>query len=76
MLKCVLKVRYTVHSKTDIPNLKSELSVVREHEEFIWLHNCLENNDDFAGFIVRFYYYYFMDIFIVLFLDSSATTTS
>lgn len=55
-----LKVRYTVHSKTDIPNLKPELSVVREHEEFIWLHNCLENNDDYAGFIVSYIFIGFL----------------
>lgn len=48
-------MRYTVHSKTDIPNLIPELSVVREHEEFIWLHNYLDNNEEYAGFIVKFF---------------------
>uniref|UniRef100_A0AC34PU78 PX domain-containing protein n=1 Tax=Panagrolaimus sp. JU765 TaxID=591449 RepID=A0AC34PU78_9BILA len=47
------KVKYTVHTKTNLPAfLKHEMSVVREHEEFIWLHNCLEDNEDYAGFII------------------------
>jgi hypothetical protein len=28
------------------------MSVVREHDEFVWLHNCLEDCEDYAGFIV------------------------
>src|SRR4051812_40984522 len=47
------KVKYTVHTKTTMPEFtKQEISVVREHEEFIWLHNCLEDNEASAGFIV------------------------
>uniref|UniRef100_A0A915EP13 PX domain-containing protein n=1 Tax=Ditylenchus dipsaci TaxID=166011 RepID=A0A915EP13_9BILA len=47
------KVKYTVHTKTKLPEFaKQEMSVVREHGEFIWLHNCLENNENFAGFII------------------------
>lgn len=49
------KVKYTVHTKTNLSAfLKHEMSVVREHEEFIWLHNCLEDNEEYAGFIVSF----------------------
>jgi sorting nexin-5/6/32 len=47
------KVKYTVHTKTNLPVfMKPEMSVVREHEEFIWLHNCLEDNEEYAGFII------------------------
>ncbi|VDN52764.1 unnamed protein product [Dracunculus medinensis] len=49
------KVKYTVHTKTTMLEFaKCEMSVVREHEEFIWLHSCLEDNEAYAGFIVRF----------------------
>jgi sorting nexin-5/6/32 len=49
------KVKYTVHTKTTFPEFtKSEISVVREHDEFIWLHTCLEECEDYAGFIVYF----------------------
>ncbi|KAM3717875.1 Sorting nexin-6 [Dirofilaria immitis] len=47
------KVKYTVHTRTTLPDFaKSEVSVVREHEEFIWLHTCLEENEAYAGFII------------------------
>ncbi|KAI3422205.1 hypothetical protein GPALN_012736 [Globodera pallida] len=47
------KVKYTVQAKTNSPEFtKTEMSVVREHDEFIWLHNCLEDNEDYAGFII------------------------
>ena len=32
--------------------MKSETSVVREHEEFMWLHGALDENENYAGFIV------------------------
>ena len=31
---------------------KPEFSVVRQHEEFRWLHGALEENADYCGFIV------------------------
>lgn len=31
---------------------KTDFSVIREHEEFIWLHNQYLENDEYAGFIV------------------------
>lgn len=46
------KVKYTVHTRTRLPDLKPETSVVREHEEFLWLHGVLEENESYAGFIV------------------------
>ncbi|CAD6186659.1 unnamed protein product [Caenorhabditis auriculariae] len=46
------KVRYTVHSRTKMSDMKPETSVVREHEEFLWLHTVLEENENYAGFII------------------------
>ncbi|KAI6236675.1 PX domain-containing protein [Aphelenchoides besseyi] len=47
------KVKYTVHTRTTLPGFaKEEMSVVREHEEFIWLHTSLEDNEEYAGFII------------------------
>ncbi|CEF68865.1 Sorting nexin 6 [Strongyloides ratti] len=47
------KVKYTIYTRTNWNIFaKSEMSVVREHSEFIWLHNCLEENKDYAGFII------------------------
>lgn len=30
-----------------------EFSVVRQHEEFIWLHDAYVENEEYAGLIVR-----------------------
>ncbi|XP_033110859.1 sorting nexin-6-like isoform X2 [Anneissia japonica] len=47
------KVKFTVHTKTTLPDFsKSEFSVVREHEEFVWLHHMFEENEDYAGVII------------------------
>lgn len=47
------KVKYTVHTRTSMPGFaKDEMSVVREHDEFIWLHTSLEDNEEYAGFII------------------------
>ncbi|VDM97361.1 unnamed protein product [Thelazia callipaeda] len=47
------KVKYTVHTKTTLPDfVKNEISVVREHDEFIWLHTCFDENEAYAGFII------------------------
>uniref|UniRef100_A0A0N4ZE26 PX domain-containing protein n=1 Tax=Parastrongyloides trichosuri TaxID=131310 RepID=A0A0N4ZE26_PARTI len=47
------KVKYTIHTKTNWNIFaKPEMSVVREHSEFLWLHNCLEENKDYAGLII------------------------
>jgi sorting nexin-5/6/32 len=48
-------VKYTVHTNTTLADFaKPETSVVREHEEFLWLHACLDENPAYAGFIVAF----------------------
>uniref|UniRef100_A0A8C0VB53 Sorting nexin 6 n=1 Tax=Cyanistes caeruleus TaxID=156563 RepID=A0A8C0VB53_CYACU len=47
------KVKFTVHTKSSLPNFKqNEFSVVRQHEEFIWLHDSFVENEDYAGYIV------------------------
>lgn len=47
------RVRFTVHTRTKMPQFaKSNMSVVRQHEEFIWLHDCLEENDTYAGYLI------------------------
>ncbi|XP_048654654.1 sorting nexin-6-like isoform X2 [Marmota marmota marmota] len=46
------KVKFTVHTKSSLPNFKqNEFSVVRQHEEFIWLHDSFVENEDYAGYI-------------------------
>ncbi|CAI2352624.1 unnamed protein product [Caenorhabditis sp. 36 PRJEB53466] len=46
------KVKYTVHTRTRLQDMKPETAVVREHEEFLWLHGVLEENESYAGFII------------------------
>lgn len=49
------KVKFTVHTRTTFPGYaKSDFFVVRQHEEFIWLHDRFEENEDYAGYIVSF----------------------
>lgn len=37
---------------------QSEFSVVRQHEEFVWLHDRYEENEDYAGIIVSINKFY------------------
>lgn len=47
------KVKFTVHTKTTLPCFaKPEFSVVRQHEEFIWLHDSFEENEKYAGYTI------------------------
>uniref|UniRef100_A0A8C4NLX0 Sorting nexin 6 n=1 Tax=Eptatretus burgeri TaxID=7764 RepID=A0A8C4NLX0_EPTBU len=47
------KVKFTVHTKTTLPFFKQgDFSVVRQHEEFIWLHDAFGENEEYAGIIV------------------------
>lgn len=32
---------------------QTEFSVIRQHEEFIWLHDTYVENEEYAGLIVR-----------------------
>lgn len=33
---------------------KNEYSVVREHEEFMWLHDSFVENEEYAGILVNY----------------------
>lgn len=47
------KVKFTVHTKTTLPDFQQgEFSVVRQHEEFVWLHDRYEENEDYGGIII------------------------
>uniref|UniRef100_A0A4W3HJ59 Sorting nexin 5 n=1 Tax=Callorhinchus milii TaxID=7868 RepID=A0A4W3HJ59_CALMI len=47
------KVKFTVHTKTKVPTFKkSEFSVIRQHEDFIWLHDTLVESEEYAGIII------------------------
>ncbi|CAJ0936845.1 unnamed protein product [Ranitomeya imitator] len=42
------KVKFTVHTKSSLPTFKqNEFSVVRQHEEFIWLHDSFVENEEY-----------------------------
>ena len=43
--------------QTTLPEFKSsDFSVVRGHEEFVWLHDRYVENDEYAGIIVSLSY--------------------
>lgn len=47
------KVKFTVHTRTTLPLFqKPEFFVVRQHEEFVWLHDRFEENVAYAGYII------------------------
>uniref|UniRef100_A0A8C6CJN1 Sorting nexin n=1 Tax=Monodon monoceros TaxID=40151 RepID=A0A8C6CJN1_MONMO len=47
------KVKFTVQTKSCVPHFaRTEFSVVRHHEEFIWLHNVYVENEEYAGLII------------------------
>uniref|UniRef100_A0A1B6CKE3 Sorting nexin n=2 Tax=Clastoptera arizonana TaxID=38151 RepID=A0A1B6CKE3_9HEMI len=47
------KVKFTVHTKTTLRDFqKSDFVVVRQHEEFVWLHDQFEEKEDYAGYII------------------------
>lgn len=48
------KVKFTVVTK--IPNIEKPYSVVRQHEEFVWLHDRFEEEPLYGGFIVSTLY--------------------
>lgn len=41
---------------------ESEFSVTRQHEEFIWLHDQFNENEEYAGLIVSNYIRFTMSI--------------
>ncbi|XP_048263462.1 sorting nexin-6 isoform X1 [Bombus affinis] len=47
------KVKFTVHTTTTLPEFqKPDNLVVRQHEEFVWLHDRFEENEEYAGYII------------------------
>lgn len=47
------KIKFTVCTKTTLPLFqKPEVSVVRQHEEFLWLHGSLEDCSDYVAFLI------------------------
>lgn len=47
------KVKFTVHTRTTLPGYaKPDFFVVRQHEEFVWLHDRFEENEEYGGYIV------------------------
>ncbi|KAK9511067.1 hypothetical protein O3M35_005707 [Rhynocoris fuscipes] len=47
------KVKFTVHTKTSLPEFqKTDFTVVRQHEEFVWLYDRFEENEDYSGYII------------------------
>jgi len=47
------KVKFTVHTRTGMAEFaKAEFSVIRLHEDFIWLHDVINENAQYAGFII------------------------
>lgn len=47
------KVKFTVHTRTTLPSYsKQDMLVVRQHEEFVWLHDRFEENEAYAGYII------------------------
>ena len=46
-------VKFTVHTRTSMPRFaQQEFSVIRLHEEFIWLHDTFNDNPDYGGYII------------------------
>ena len=47
------KVKFTVHTKTELKEFDGkEFSVIRDHEEFMWLHDRFVENEDYAGIVI------------------------
>jgi len=58
--------------QTTLPDFqRSEFSVVRQHEEFIWLHDQFEENEDYAGFIVSIEIYIKEHIYLITILSNN-----
>ncbi|MEQ2305080.1 Sorting nexin-6, partial [Ameca splendens] len=48
-----VEVIYFLFPQSTLPNFKqNEFSVVRQHEEFIWLHDSFVENEEYAGYII------------------------
>ncbi len=46
-------VKFTVHTRTQLPQFsRNEMSVIRLHEEFLWLHETFCENREYEGYII------------------------
>lgn len=46
-------VKFTIHTRTTLAGYnKRDIFVVRQHEEFVWLHDRIEENEQYAGYII------------------------
>nr|CAB3266466.1 sorting nexin-6 [Phallusia mammillata] len=47
------KVKFTVHTKTTLKEFRgNDFSVVRQHEEFVWLHDSYVDDEKYAGILI------------------------
>ena len=52
-------VKFTIHTRTNLTQFHSRnFSVIRDHDDFIWLHDRFEENANYAGFIVSVFIFY------------------
>ena len=46
-------LQFYFYFQTTLPEFaKPDFSVVRQHEEFVWLHDRFEENEDYGGIVV------------------------
>jgi len=46
-------VKFTVHSRCSLRGReRREISVIRLHEEFLWLHDVLDENEAYSGHVI------------------------
>lgn len=59
--------------QTTLPAFRQpEFAVVRQHEEFVWLHDRFEENEEYGGIVVRSFvavFLLFLGFFSQLFCD-------
>lgn len=54
---CVILVLWFYLVQTTLKAFKkTDFTSVREHEEFVWLHDRFVENEDYAGIIVSYYH--------------------
>ncbi|EDV23665.1 uncharacterized protein TRIADDRAFT_57104 [Trichoplax adhaerens] len=47
------KVKFTIHTRTTLPEFKlHDFSVTRDHEEFIWLYDRYQDNENLEAYII------------------------
>lgn len=55
LLNCYFELLFLYSLQTTLQEFRqSEFSVVRQHEEFVWLHDRYEENEEYAGIVVSY----------------------